>query len=96
MRINSFFYDNILNQTNLVNARIVCYNPDLIVIPNTNNYTFKIKAAIMYIGDSRAGHYVIWKKLDNGWLRISDSNSIFYQNLIQNLKNIYLLFLERN
>ena len=50
----------------------------------------------MYNGDGGHGHYVCWKRTLNGWLRISDSNYAFYPNLIQNLKNIYLLLLLKN
>ena len=50
----------------------------------------------MYYGDGNAGHYVVWKRSGSGWLRISDDKAVFHQNLIQNLKNVYLLFLEKN
>jgi ubiquitin C-terminal hydrolase len=96
MRINNFFFPRGSQNAVLINAKLTRYNIDQIRIPNLNNYTYKIQAAIMYNGDGRQGHYVCWKRTTNGWLRISDSNYAFYPNLIQNLKNIYLLFLVKN
>ena len=43
----------------------------------------------------KCGHYVCWKKEQNGWLEISDSTSTFHENFLKDLQGVYLLFLEK-
>ena len=96
IRINNYRYDQCTRSQVKLNAKLDEYNENYLIIPNRNNYTYRILSAIMYYGDGNAGHYVVWKRSGSGWLRISDDKAVFHQNLIQNLKNVYLLFLEKN
>jgi len=96
LRINNFYYDRITQRPIQLNAKLTNYNIDRIIIPNNRNITYKINSAIMYSGNGDAGHYVCWKRSNNCWLKISDYTVTVYPNLIQNLKNVYLLFLEKN
>ena len=84
-----------------LNSEIIDYDINRINLNANIPSQFKIVSAIVYIRGNKSnnyGHYVIWvRKLNNnGWLRISDSVSRYFNNLIKNLKNVYLLFLESN
>jgi hypothetical protein len=94
-RINNFIFDrNTQVLQSIVNVKLTEYDQDALLIPNINNLKYKIISAIMYNGNGRRGHYVVWKRVDGGWLLISDSYAQFFPHLIPNLKNVYLLFLE--
>ncbi len=56
---------------------------------------FRLKSIIQFITEIK--HYVCWKRdFESGWLKISDSDSILYPNLLPiELKNSYLFFLEK-
>ena len=83
--------------------KIQDFDPDNIFIPgDQSKFKFILKAAIHYtpLGsnngiDYKCGHYVCWKKEQNGWLEISDSTSTFHENFLKNLQGVYLLFLEK-
>jgi hypothetical protein len=95
-RINNFIFDrNTQVLQSIVNVKLTEYDQDALLIPNINNLKYKIISAIMYNGNGRRGHYVVWKRVDGGWLLISDSYAQFFPHLIPNLKNVYLLFLEK-
>lgn len=79
-----------------LNSKIINYDPNNILIPNNQNINFKIIAAIVHHGDTaNSGHYVIWTRYQNSWLRISDTEARSYNNLIQYLNNVYLLILKK-
>lgn len=95
-RINNFIYDrNTQVLESIENVELTDYDQDALLIPNINNLKYKIISAIMYNGNGRRGHYVVWKRVDGGWLLISDSCAQFFPYLIANLKDVYLLFLEK-
>lgn len=84
------------NQIIRLNTKITNYDTDNIFVPNQQNLNFKIIAAIAHHGDNAySGHYVIWVRNQNAWLRISDTQSRYYNNLIKDLNNIYLLVLKK-
>lgn len=96
-----------LHTANIINGKLVHLNSDIIdydenkLSINANiPSNFKIVSAVVYSSASlsnESGHYVIWVRNQNnhGWLRISDTVSRSYPNLIRHLKNVYVLFLER-
>ena len=77
--------------------------PDNIFIPgDKSEYRFNLKAAIVYtpLGvhngmHMNSGHYVCWKKEQNGWMEISDSTGTIHQKFLNSLDNVYLLFFEK-
>ena len=78
------------------------FPPNNIILPGLNNIpnaTYSLRTAVMRQGNnSVAGHYLVWTRNinNNKWLRISDFNSTAYNNLIKNLRDAYLLFIEKN
>lgn len=97
------FHNIYLYQNNeFKNLLIDQFDPNLISFPSNNNNDaqvyFRIKCAVIREGDSAiAGHYIAWipDSRTDKWIRVSDDHSRSYQNLIKNLKNVHLLFLER-
>ena len=80
-----------------LNSEIIDYDENNITINANFPSHFKIVSAIVYQGNNQFDHCVIWiRKFNNdGWLRVSDASARSYNNLIRNLKNVYVLFLER-
>jgi hypothetical protein len=65
--------------------------------PN-HQLSFRINSVIIREGETaNAGHFLIWKRnLDSTkWLRISDSKRTIFEDLVSNLKDSYLIFLEK-
>ena len=79
------------------------FDENYILIPNDQSVNiFIVKSALIFIPTCKnniklGGHYVIWRRAfgGTGWLEISDSTSIYHENFIKGLKNVYLLFLEK-
>lgn len=93
VHLNNNFKDLLVNQDT--------FTTNQIILPSLNNapQSYRIKCAIIRDGESSlAGHYIAWRENFNNsnWMRISDSYARQYTNLIKNLKNVHLLFLERN
>lgn len=86
-----------------INCKIKNFDPDRVKIENLNtNDHFVVKSAIFHYtlnanDDGRAGHYIIWirSKCNSGWIRISDSSGKFFQNLVNDLKDVVILILEK-
>ena len=98
---------NYKKQTGLIREIVLDTNINLpndndIIIPgDMHNHSFSVKAAIIFIpsnydNPTGGGHYTCWQKNASGWVNISDSHASFNQKLVANLKNVYLLFLEKN
>lgn len=64
------------------------FQPNNIILPGLNNIpnaTYSLRTAVMRQGNnSVACHYLVWTRNinNNKWLRISDSYSTAYNNLI--------------
>ena len=90
-----------LMENQFKNLQIGQVNPDEIILPSINNQPnprYKLNTAVIRQGNNRNnGHYLVWTRNINNtkWIRISDSSAICYNNLIKNLRDAYLLFLER-
>ena len=99
IRLNNFIWCTKTNAYVKLNSKITEYDTENILIKsNELAVSFRIISAIAHKGASNSsGHYVIWtrKPQGSGWLRISDNESRAYPNLINNLSDIYLLFLEK-
>lgn len=86
-------------------SKVTKFNPDSIVIPGDKLKTkFKLKAAIIYLRfdensniHSNNGHYTCWIRdaEQKKWLEISDSEVTLHERFVENLDNVYLLFLEK-
>ena len=85
-----------------LNTKIKNFNPDFVQIPNCNE-TFQCVSAVCHTtsmlgGDPRkSGHYTCWQrnKTNDGWLHISDNNYTYYQNFINDLKDVYFFILKK-
>ena len=93
-RLNNFIYIN--KRLVKLSNKIVNYDINNLIIPNIQNFSFKVISAITYTGTSYEGHYVIWVRSGSGWRKISDTVGRYYPNFIKNLKNVYLLILKKN
>ena len=93
-RLNNFIYIN--KRLVKLSNKIVNYDINNLIIPNIQNFSFKVISAITYTGTSYEGHYVIWVRSGSGWRKISDTVGTYYPNFIKNLKNVYLLILKKN
>jgi len=94
-RIHNFNYE--AGQLIRLDSDITDYDTDRLMFPNTFGITYKIQSGIAYLSDrTDCGHYVIWKRNGNSWKWISDDRARNYAQLSKNLKNIHLLFLQKN
>lgn len=61
---------------------------------------YKVVSAIQHFGPSvRIGHYVAWVHSQHGWLKFDDLNEehpVIQKEFPWDLKNFYLLFLEKH
>ncbi len=84
-----------------LNLEVNEFNENHVVIPGDHKSNFfVVKAAIVFTPSNNdnteiGGHYVCWRRARDGWLEISDTTSTYKNKFIKNLKNVYLLFLEK-
>jgi len=84
-----------------LDLKVTDFNENSIIIPgDIKNNIFVIKAAIIFRPKdicitASGGHYVCLRRAGQGWLEISDTTSTYKINFVPNLKNIYLLLLEK-
>ena len=84
-------------------SKISNFNPDAIIIPGDDtNHKYILKSAIIYKSslknlnnENEKGHYTCFTKFEEGWLNISDASATYHQNFIVDLKDVYLVFLEK-
>ena len=76
-----------------LHTQITNFNHKNITLDNTN---YKVVSAIAHEGpDLTSGHYGNYIRQENGWLKISDANAIPQKRFIKNMKNLYVLLLEK-
>ena len=92
-----------LSKDCLVNfkSKILNFNENLVKIPNTKNSTtsFKMNAAICHfssLNTTESGHYICWQRYKDKWCEISDSQATFHDYFLKNLKDCYIMLLEKN
>lgn len=89
------------NDNRFLDLKVTDFNENSIIIPgDIKNNIFVIKAAIIFrpedvCNTDSGGHYVCLRRAGQGWLEISDTTSTYKNNFVPNLKNVYLLFLEK-
>jgi len=90
------------NDNKFLDLEVSDFNENSIQIPgDLKNNRFVIKAAIIFRpvdvnNTDSGGHYVCLRRAGHGWLEISDTTSSYKKYFVPNLKNVYLLFLEKN
>ena len=99
--LNKFLILRIQSETNTFrsNMEILNFDPLKVVIPNSNNL-FRVKSAIIHKSNcvgiaGQGGHYTYWKQFWEGWIEISDSVVNFHEKFVENLKDVYVLILEK-
>ena len=82
-------------------TKIKEFDPDRFYLPLNNAHCFyQLKAAVVFEPNDEencfnGGHYICWQRISNGWVKISDTNGIFYSNFLQGLIGVYILIFEK-
>ena len=77
------------------------FDENEIIIPGDKNKTvYQLKAAVQFYPVDRnnsfsGGHYTCWIPALEHWLEISDSSATHHKTFNRNLKDIYIMFIEK-